>query len=160
MSELLKKVQGCERIEKNKISSWLQADDSELELTDQEIVDMVKEPSAPEEAYKTDSETTHDDTRQVTADDAFNAFEVRFLLTSRYQFASFIFTSTVNNSQLMYLALAFFYFFCYNSKLQCWMLFHVALRFVEQSDDATSTDFLLINRWRNKAARKQCTEKT
>lgn len=108
LAELLNKMLGCERIEKkNKISRWLQADDSELEVTDQEIVDMDKEPSAPEEADDVDSETTHDNTSRVTADDAFNAREVRFSLDINS--LVLLFTSAVNNPQLMYLTLVFFF---------------------------------------------------
>ena len=55
----------------------MEADDCELELTDREIVDMVTEPAAPDAADNIDAETSHGDISRVTADDAFNALEVR-----------------------------------------------------------------------------------
>lgn len=55
----------CETIEEDQISNWLEADDSEIELTDQETVNMVREPVAP------DAEMTHKDFSRVAADNAF-----------------------------------------------------------------------------------------
>lgn len=73
LSALIKKVPGCEDIEEEEALQWVQADDIELELTEEEIVEMIQEPE-PREADDTNNEPS---VSLVKADDAFKAFEVR-----------------------------------------------------------------------------------
>lgn len=73
------------QLKKTNILNWLEEDYSELELTDQEIVDMVMEPAAPDTADDIDAMWL----QPVTAEDAFKALEVRLFLAHSNFISSF-----------------------------------------------------------------------
>ena len=75
MVEVAKGIPGCEEIEECEINEWLEADDAELELTDQEIVEAVMRPEP--EADNTDHDVHDTDVKRVTVDDGFKAVELR-----------------------------------------------------------------------------------
>ena len=71
--EMAKGIPRWEEIDESEIIEWLEADDAELELTDQEIVEAVIRPeSEGDDRYLVVHDT---DTKRVTADDGFKALE-------------------------------------------------------------------------------------
>lgn len=73
IEQLVQQIPGCEGIESSEIDDWLQSDDPELDLTDQDIVDVVMNSTAEAD----DREDNDNASNRVTADEGFKALEVR-----------------------------------------------------------------------------------
>lgn len=73
--DLLTEIPGCEAIDNNDVSEWVNSDDLELEYTDDDIVDMVM---LPEDDAANEEDNTSDaaDDKRVTAEEGFNALDV------------------------------------------------------------------------------------
>lgn len=77
LADLIVNIPGCEEINKCEISEWVNGDDSELDFNDQDIIDMVLHESQDNNAADDEDDDVAENTRHDTADEVFNAFEVR-----------------------------------------------------------------------------------
>lgn len=75
LQQMVQQIPGCEDIVQSDLNEWLQSDDAELDLTDQDIVDAVLKSSAEADETGVDDSGTIID--RVSADSGFKALEVR-----------------------------------------------------------------------------------
>jgi hypothetical protein len=77
LREILEHIAGCECMQEERVKLWVTSDDTEQELTDQDIISVVLKSDDIDGADVNDADESVQDDNRVTADEGFKALEVR-----------------------------------------------------------------------------------
>jgi hypothetical protein len=77
LREMLENIAGCEGLQEEEVKLWITSDDTEQELTDQDIISAGLKSDDIDGADVNDADESVQDDNRVTADEPLKALEVR-----------------------------------------------------------------------------------